>query len=89
VLARDDLCHCHDTKAEVNRMTHYAGRARGSALTISPYLWPPAPVQCSYASRCVPFLLGAGLAALPGAELNLSRPMAGDTKTKEFAKVAT
>jgi outer membrane protein len=29
------------------------------------------------------------LAAFPGAELNFSRPMAGDTKTKEFEKVAT
>jgi hypothetical protein len=28
LLARDDLCHCYDTKAEVNRVTHYARRAR-------------------------------------------------------------
>ncbi len=46
LLARDDLCHCYDTKDEVNRVTHYAGRARRSALTISPHLWPAAPVQC-------------------------------------------
>jgi hypothetical protein len=26
-LAGNDLCHCYDTKAEVNRMTHYALRA--------------------------------------------------------------
>src|SRR5712692_3797960 len=60
-----------------------------SALTISAYLWPPAPLQCSSASRCVPLLSAAGLAAFPGAELNFSRPIAGDTKTKEFEKVAT
>jgi len=55
----------------------------------SPYLWPPAPVPRSSASRSFPFLFAAALAAFPGAELNFSRPMAGDTKTKEFEKVAT
>ena len=28
LLARDDLCHCYDTTAEVTRVTHYAGRIR-------------------------------------------------------------
>jgi hypothetical protein len=60
-----------------------------SALTIRPYFWSRAPVQCSSASGCVPLLLAAALAAVPGAELNFSRPMAGETKTKEFEKVAT
>src|SRR5713101_6996869 len=90
LLAGDDLCHCYDTKAEVNRVTQYGGRrARRSVLTISAYLWPPAPLQCSSASRCVPFSCDPALAAFPAAELNFSRPIAGDTKTKEFEKVAT
>src|SRR6266853_2417905 len=88
-VAGNDLCHYRDRKAEVNRVTHYAFRVRRSALTISPYLWPPAPVQCSSASRCVPLSFDPALAAFPGAELNFSRPVAGDTKTREFKKFAT
>jgi hypothetical protein len=59
-----------------------------SALPIGAYLWPPAPLQCYSASRCVPLSFDAAL-AFPAAELNFSRPIAGDTKTKEFEKVAT
>jgi hypothetical protein len=87
--AGNGLCHYCDSKAEVSRMTHYAGRSLGSALTISSYLWPPAQVPRSSASRCVPLSFDPALTVFPGAELNFSRPMAGDTKTKEFEKVAT
>jgi len=41
------------------------------------------------ASRCVPMSFEAALAAFPRAELNFSRPVAGDTKTREFEEVAT
>jgi hypothetical protein len=89
LLAGNDLCHQCDSRAEVNRVTHYAVWVRGSALTVRPYLWTPAPVPRSSASRCVPLSFDPALEAFPGAESNFSRPMAGDTKTREFEKVAT
>src|ERR1700719_286420 len=62
-----------------------AGLVR-SALTMSGYAWPPASLQCSSASRCVPLAFAAALGSFPGAESNFSRPIAGDTKTREFEK---
>jgi hypothetical protein len=54
----------------------------------SPYLWPAPADPCSSAGS-VRLSFAAAATAFPGAELNLRRPVAGDTKTREFEKVAT
>ncbi len=63
--------------------------SQGLAGLVSAYIWSPIPLRCSPASRCIPLLFAAALAAFSGSELNFSRPIAGDTKTREFEKVAT
>ena len=55
----------------------------------SPYLWPAPADPCTSASDSVPLSFATAATAFPGAELNFSRPVAGDTKTREFEKVAT
>jgi len=59
------------------------------ALGRSSYLLPPAAEPRSSTSGSVPALCAVDWVTLSREELNFSRPMAGDTKTKEFEKVAT
>jgi hypothetical protein len=77
-------------KSEVNRMTHQACcRLDVRHSGPSPYLWPAPADACTSASGSVPLSFATAAIVFPGAELNLSRPVAGDTKTREFEKVAT
>ena len=89
MMAREDLVSLHDTKSgrQQNDALCFAGPTFGVANHSLPLASSTAPVLLP--SRCVPLSFEEAVAAFPGAELNLSRPMAGDTKTREFENVAT